>query len=235
MADTVTLRLVRYAGELIQPAQLPIPSARPMPDINANLKKWNVDWDWTKLGEEWTPDEAWRAAIVANGMEPHLKADMSVLEIGPGGGRWTEKLLEYKPSSLIGVDLSPVCIELCTKRFEAHPEASFRANDGKDLSFVESDSIDFVWSFDVFVHMEADVIGEYFAQFARIMRKGAVGVVHYPSIDRAVLEDKMHGWRGQFSSPQMRELVAKHSFTLVHDHFDEHISSGNSSIVVFTN
>lgn len=204
-----------------------------MPSIEQNLTKWNEQWDWTRLGEEWTPDENWRMEIVTNGILRFLEPGMDVLEIGPGGGRWTEHLLGRQPHSLLGVDLSPKCVELCRERFGQYLQARFEANDGRSLSMVEDASIDYAWSFDVFVHMDAPTIHAYLAELKRVMRPGAVAVIHYPSIDRACLEDKYHGWREHYTSQQMRSEIETLGFRLLHDHFDQNISSGNSSIAVF--
>jgi len=166
-------------------------------------------------------------------MDPYLAEGMDVLEIGPGAGRWTVELLKRGAGTLVGVDLSEKCVEMCRKRFADAGNASFRTNDGRDLSFLDDASFDFVWSFDVFVHMEADVIRAYFEGFRRLMRPGAVGVVHYPSIDRAQLENKRQGWRGMFTSKEMVALVDDLGFELLFDYYDPDISATNSSVVIF--
>jgi cyclopropane fatty-acyl-phospholipid synthase-like methyltransferase len=137
---------------------------------------------------------------------------------------------------LVGVDLLEKCVALCRERFAdavSRGTAEFRTNDGQSLGFLADASIDFVWSFDVFVHMEADVIRSYFGQFARVLQPGAVGVIHYPSIDRAQLANTYLGWRGSYASAQMLALVDELGFELLHDHYDPMISSTNTSVIVF--
>ena len=204
-----------------------------MPSIEDNRRRWNEEHDWSRGGEEWTPDEIWRAMVLEYGIDPYLEPGMRVLEIGPGAGRWSAEIVKRGAGRLIGVDLSELCVAMCRKRFAGWPQAEFHQNDGRDLGFLPNASIDFVWSFDVFVHMEADVIRSYFGHFARVLRPGGVGVVHYPSIDRAQLPDAYLGWRGHYTSAQMLELVDEVGFELLHDHYDPMISSTNTSVVVF--
>jgi hypothetical protein len=57
-----------------------------MPSIDENRRRWNEEHDWSRRGEDWTPDEIWRTEVIKYGIEPYLRAGMHVLEIGPGGG-----------------------------------------------------------------------------------------------------------------------------------------------------
>lgn len=204
-----------------------------MPSISDNHRRWNDEHDWSSLGEEWTVHEEWRREIIKYGITPYLRAGMDVLEIGPGGGRWTAALLAHGPRRLVGVELSERCVALCRERFADDARATFVQNDGWSLDALPDAAFDFVWSFDVFVHMEADVIRAYFEGFRRVLRPGATGTIHYPSLDRAPREDPALGWRGRFTSREMHALVDELGLELLHDHYDPHISSANSSAVVF--
>jgi SAM-dependent methyltransferase len=204
-----------------------------LPDIEENRRQWN-EWDWSKLGEEWTPDDPqWKSAILEYALDRHLPERANVLEIGPGGGRWTAELLDRKVHHLIAVDLAERCIDLCRERFAGAPNLELHVNDGRDLSFVPDRSIDFVWSFDVFVHIEAPEVEQYFREFARVMKPGARGSVHYASIDRAQNDDARFGWRANFTSDEMFAILERVGLTLLHDYYEPWISSTNSSIVVF--
>ena len=57
----------------------------------------------------------------------------TILEIAPGFGRFTQYLLPFA-TRLIGVDLSPKCVEACRSRFPDSPQASFLVNDGLSFS-----------------------------------------------------------------------------------------------------
>lgn len=204
-----------------------------MPSREHNREHWE-QWDWSTLGEEWTPaDPRWKAAIVRYSMQPYLRGGETILEIGPGGGRWTAELLRLEPRRIIAVDLTERCIELCRKRFLREPRLELHRNDGRDLSFVADDTIDFIYSFDVFVHVEAPEIDAYFGEFARVLRPGGRAAIHYASLDRAPAGDPRRGWRADFTSVEMHALLAKHGFALVADYYEPWISCANSSVVVF--
>src|SRR5260370_7183854 len=98
-------------------------------DLNArtgravNYAYWQ-GWDWSLQGEEWTPSEEWKSALVAEVMLPNLTAETTILEIGPGAGRWTEALQRIA-RRLILVDLSHRCIELCRRPFQQAGKLQF--------------------------------------------------------------------------------------------------------------
>lgn len=205
-----------------------------MPTRDENRKYWDQEHDWSDLGEVWTPsDPRWKEAILAHGMEPYLERRKEILEIGPGGGRWTEELLKYEPTRLIAVDIAPRCIELCRERFGDHPALELVCNDGQDLGFIGDETIDFIWSFDVFVHVEKPEVAAYFAHFKRVLRPGGIGVVHYATLDRATEDDRKLGWRAEFTSSDMFALLDQHGLQTVQDLYDAHISVANSSVIIF--
>ena len=108
--------------------------------IASNLRTWS-EWDWSKGGEEWTNSQDWKESLVQHVLEPNIPVGSQGLEIGPGGGRWTEFLIQ-RASHLTIVDLTPKCIEVCRARFERATNIEYHVNDGCDLSFIPSQSID---------------------------------------------------------------------------------------------
>ncbi|MFH0946171.1 MAG: class I SAM-dependent methyltransferase, partial [Planctomycetota bacterium] len=114
-----------------------------------------------------------------------------------------------------------------------HPALELVCNDGQDLGFVGDETIDFIWSFDVFVHLEKPEVAAYFAHFKRVLRPGGLGVVHYATLDRAPLAERKVGWRAEFTSGDMFALLKEHGLRIVQDFYDPHISFANSSVIVF--
>ena len=100
---------------------------------------------------------------------PYLSQETTVLEIAPGHGRWTNEMVEHC-ARLILVDVSSSCIEFCKNRFVAYDNMVYIVNDGQMLPGVANASVDFVWSFDSFVHMEIDVIESYLAEIQRVLK-----------------------------------------------------------------
>lgn len=205
-----------------------------MPSIEENRRVWGKAWDWSRRGEEWTPEwEPYKEVILRHTLDRWLGPGRRILEIGPGGGRYTEELLKHDPAEVVLVDLVEVTLDICRERFRAFPRMRYFVNDGKSLPFLAGASIDFVWSFECFVHIEKEAVDAYFAEFRRVLSPGGMGIVHYASVDRAVRQDRFEGWRSNFSSADLQEILVKYGFELVEDHYDPTMLHGNSAVAVF--
>ncbi len=155
-----------------------------MPTTEENQSFWNADYNWEHRGDEWSeawggPQMQWHASIL-----PRIQEFVpcgTILEIGPGYGRWTEFLKDVC-DRLILVDISEECIDACKRRFAAAPHIDSHVNDGKSLDMIPDDSIDFVFSFDSLVHAEEDVIEAYLGQISRKLKKDGVGFVHHSNV-----------------------------------------------------
>lgn len=151
-----------------------------MPSIAANQKMWNETYSWPQHGEEWgAVDKPWGRMLEKHFIEPFVRTDLMVLEIGPGHGRWSE-ILARKAGKLILADLSPNCIAFCREKLKKYPHIEYFVNDGRTLSFLPAASVDLIWSLDAFVHMESDVYEDYFREFTRILKPGGQAVIHHP-------------------------------------------------------
>ena len=155
-----------------------------MPSIAENLKTWNESYSWAGDGEEWSDDfggtEALWWFVIYPRIHRYLPAG-SILEIAPGGGRWTQ-FLKNQCQSFTGVDLSARCVERCKARFASDTHMKFYVNDGTSLDVVPDSSIDFVFSFDALVHVEKDVIEAYLTQLARKLKPDGVGIIHHSNV-----------------------------------------------------
>jgi SAM-dependent methyltransferase len=191
-----------------------------MPELEHNAAVWEVDWDWSQRGDEWsawwggTP-ALWHGALLPR-LHPFLPAG-TVLEIAPGHGRWTQYLKDHG-ERLVLVDLAERCIAACRERFAGESHLEYHVNDGRSLAMVEDGSVDLAFSFDSLVHAEADVIDAYLEQLARKLAPDGVGFVHHsnmgtlrgasrlcrrvperlrrPLVDRGVLVD-IYAWRAE--------------------------------------
>ena len=154
-----------------------------MPTIDANVRGWN-QYDWHKAGEEWSlswgnSELQWHVTIFPR-IARFLPAT-TVLEIAPGFGRWTHYLKDYCRELMV-VDVSPRCIEACRQRFAANSHISYHVNDGKSLSMIPDGSIDFAFSFDSLVHVEAEAMDAYLGELARKLKPDGVGFIHHSNI-----------------------------------------------------
>ena len=152
-------------------------------NVSNNLKIWdNVD-TWIKDGEEWSEhfgstDKLWTKHIY-NEVKGHLCDQKVVLEIAPGRGRLTRKLLEHDIRLSI-LDLSQTCIDRCRERFgDDQKLENCYVGSGSDLKDIETNSIDFVFSFDSFVHMHEEVINRYLGEINRVLELGGHCWIHH--------------------------------------------------------
>ena len=155
--------------------------------IRWNRLMWGNPEIWTLGGDGWDfharycgqPYEAWKDSVVKEFLMPHLAPGIDVLEIGPGQGRWSRYMVE-NARTLALVDLSANCISVCRRRFADCDGAklSFFVNDGSSIPLGDS-SIDLVWSFGTFVHIELPEIDLYLGEIARVLRPGGMFVIHH--------------------------------------------------------
>ena len=152
--------------------------------IQQNLHKWEGH-HWAEDGDEWkgqaercgTTYERWKQSLIDHLLVPHV-VDARVLEIGPGHGRWSSAILTAC-ARLCLVDLSPGCIAFCRRRFEAHANVEYFVTDGHHLPGHLTDAVDFVWSYDAFVHMSGPVIAAYLGEIDRVLVPGGRAIIHH--------------------------------------------------------
>ena len=202
------LVLDQYMRKLEQKNQLPGVSSA---EINEQI--WNR-WDWSKQGEEWTPSEEWKQSVITHIMHKWVQSNASVLEIGPGGGRWTEYLQKLARELTI-VDVAEKCIEICKERFKDCTNITYHVNDGSSLPFLKNDQFDYVWSFDVFVHIDPKSSIRYYEEFSRILKPGGIGIIHHGVDGRSHL-----GWRSRMTKERVVELCEKNGLEVL-DQFDQ--------------
>jgi ubiquinone/menaquinone biosynthesis C-methylase UbiE len=163
----------------------------PSHTIAENMHRWD-NYDWSNRGEEWTAEvkmckgldpNQWKQLLINDMMLKYFKRGSTILEIGPGAGRWTEKLL-LLAKKLILVDISQKCLDICQERFRTYSNIDYFLVERR-LDFIDSASIDYIWSYDVFVHINPSDIEQYIRDFYRILRPGGCAIIHhtgqYPS------------------------------------------------------
>lgn len=143
-----------------------------MPTIQENYIAWNDRYDWPQDGDEWGRfDLPFFQRIRADFFDSFVTSSTAVLEIGPGHGRWTGALAE-RAGRVVLVDISEKNLAYCRERFKKFTSIEYIQCDGASLAGVPDESIDFVWSFNAFVHMEKPVIISYLKEIQRVLRPG---------------------------------------------------------------
>jgi SAM-dependent methyltransferase len=179
---------------------------RNIPGMNSaalNKEIWEA-WNWSAAGDEWSQSNEWKGSLVRNVLQRYVPADCNILEIGPGAGRWTEYLLQ-RAKQYVGIDISSTCVAHCRERFANDSRAIFSVGSGSDLGNVASSAIDAIWSFDVFVHINRSEVEGYVREFARVLRRGGVAVIHHGSLGGAG-----GGWRSNLTGAAMQEIVRQY-------------------------
>lgn len=152
------------------------------------MQKLVLNRGWMEEGYEW-PDQAeacgkpydeWKRSIVSWFILPKLNSSSVYLEIGPGMGRWA--------STIAGI---PQLMWLVEPDAELHPTLQKRChgdgvrivgnNDGDDLPGIPSQSVDFLWSYDVFVHLTRDIANAYLGEIRRVLKVDGMATLHYGS------------------------------------------------------
>jgi ubiquinone/menaquinone biosynthesis C-methylase UbiE len=135
----------------------------------------------------------------------------TICEIAPGYGRWTQYLLR-ECDQYVGVDLASRCVEACRERFSTADHARFEVNDGRSLPMLQDDSVDFVFSFDSLVHVEADVIAKYLVELARVLRRDGIAWLHHSNLGEFSLQARRTAQAEAvaFRSPTLRSWLRKY-------------------------
>ncbi len=126
------------------------------------------------------------------------------LEIGPGGGRFTSLLLP-RTGLLHAADPSEGMLERLRTRFGKMESLRTYITDGMTLPPLKPGSLDFVASFDVFVHFEPRLVFWYLRQIKPLLKAGGLGVIHYASAITPI------GWR-QFEADLEGNVRQRASF-----------------------
>ena len=174
-----------------------------LPGVNsASLNKliWE-SWDWQAQGEEWTPSPEWKQSVVDRVLRPHMPEGGLIVEIGPGGGRWTDELRKLA-SKLVAVDISEECLRVCRERFADSDNIEWLLTPGNELPGVETGSTDAIWSFDVFVHINRTDVEGYASELQRVLKPGGIGVLHHGTTGGA-----SGGWRSNMTAESMSEVL----------------------------
>lgn len=189
--------------------------------VDENRRIWNT-YDWSRRGEEWTDaakeyrgldPSAWKHSLIEGVMRKYVRSGSTTLEIGPGAGRWTEHLVSFV-GTLHLADISEKCLSLCQQRFRGNQNIQYHLIQRDGLSFVPPNSIDCVWSYDVFVHIAPTDIEGYVRDLARVMRPGGVAVIHHSGSYRTA-ELAESSFRSHMNAPLFAHLVREYGLEMI--------------------
>lgn len=157
---------------------------------------------------------------------PYIKSDHDAVEVGPGGGRWTRYLLGFR--KLYTVDYYHQLLAELKKNFNK-PNMVFIKNNGVDFPGVVENSIDYLFSFGTFVHLDIDQIEVYLKNMKSIMKPGANAVIQYS--DKTKIMSQMIDEFSDNTPDKMRQVVLGQGYKILEE---DTTTMWHSSIVRFT-
>ncbi|QDV05091.1 Methyltransferase domain protein [Planctomycetes bacterium Poly30] len=185
--------------------------------------QWNNLWrdqmvTWNKeeaYGNQWgDPDKLdILASVRERFIEPFVTASKTALEIGSGGGRWTQYLLGFHRT--ICVDIHREMFHYLIERFGAIPQLSFCQSDGTGFPGVPARSVDYVFTFGTFVHLDPPLIEGYLNNLRSVLAPGANVVIQYADKDKPMAAE--NSGFAMTTGPIMRGMVEAAGYTIIEE------------------
>jgi ubiquinone/menaquinone biosynthesis C-methylase UbiE len=157
---------------------------------------------------------------------PYVKPGHTAVEIGPGGGRWTRYLLGF--GTVYAVDYHDELLRGLKKNFR-RPNLVFVKNNGCDFPGIAPQSVDYVFSFDCFVHLDTDLIEQYLRSLKIIVKPKSNVVIHYS--DKSKVMAQINNGFSENTPEKMRQMVLSAGFRVVEEDLT---TMWHSSIIRFS-
>jgi len=136
-------------------------------------------------------------------IEPFLGTVDTALDIGAGGGRFTEVLVP-KARRVIASEVAPSMLPHLRARFHGDSHVEYLLLDGRGLRPLPDESVDAVLSYGVFVHLQHWDIFNYLVEIERVLSPGGKAVIQHANTFSTL------GW--QLFLEQMPDQVGHHKY-----------------------
>lgn len=167
------------------------------------------------LGDEWGRKED-VDAIVEGYILPYVTNDSDVAEIGVGGGRLAARVAP-RIRQLYCFDIAVEMLTRAESALRDHRNVQFVLLETPDLGDRFTAYFDFVYSFDVFVHLDLHLMWRYFSEVARVLKEGCRAFVHTTNLgapagwERFARQDAYSVEGHYFVSPEIVGILARHA------------------------
>lgn len=141
-------------------------------------------------GNSWGEPESatWLAPVLREWLLPALVRHGRLCEIGSGGGRWSRYLVRTgKPALLIdGTPASETLIRALPwtddERGSLRTNVEFLALPDGEVPSRYHGTVDYVFTFDTFVHFDLPLLVSYLRSISRVLAPGGVVHLHYADL-----------------------------------------------------
>lgn len=147
----------------------------------------------------------WRESLVAEFLAPRMGAGMTALEVGPGAGDWTERIIGSVQTLLVA-DRRARTLEGIQQRFGHRPDLRVVQILNHRLIDVADGSVDLAYSLDFFPLVDWSVLDEWLGELSRVLRPGGHLVVHHAAMPRRLrtVSPRREQLRATRTSPSSR-------------------------------
>jgi len=201
---------------------------RDVPDLSSTmhvdmLRSWQERDSRLVYGMQWGDPELVPPLLYTRKrfVDPFVVSSKTALEIGPGGGRWTRYLLGF--DRLYVVDYHAELLDELARNISGPIPIR---NNGTDFPGVPEASVDFLFSFGTFVHLDGHIIEQYLANMRPVLAPDADVVLHYTD-KRKVMAQENSGF-ADMDPDRMRLLVTTAGYRIL----DEDVTSMWHSAVI---
>ena len=179
-------------------------------------------------GLEWGDPDVWTPLrfIRDRYVTPFVNPEHVAVDIGCGGGRWTRYLLGFK--TVYAVDYYEELLSEFRKSFLRHRHVKSIKNNGTDFPGIALQSVDYIFSFGCFGHINQTLIEGYLGHIKEILKPGGNVIIHYSDKNKIMAQDA--GFSDN-TPEQMRALVLSRGYTIIQE---DTTTMWNGSIIHFT-
>lgn len=157
---------------------------------------------------------------------PYVSSEHIAVEIGPGGGRWTRYLLGFK--RLYVIDYHSELLEELKKNYRKS-SMQFVKNNGTDFPGIDKESIDYLFSFGTFVHLDTALIKSYLVNMKPIVKYNANIVIQYS--DKTKVMAQFNEGFSDNTPDKMRQIILTAGYKILEEDLT---TLWHSSIIRFT-
>jgi SAM-dependent methyltransferase len=167
------------------------------------------------LGDEWGNLKA-VDQVIKEYIDPYINKQSVVGEIGTGGGRIASKVAG-KTKEFYCFDISSEMLRKAKNSLQNFNNVSYELLDSPQFSSNFVSKFDFVYSFDVFVHLDLHTIWKYLQQFKVILKNKGRVFIHTTNLTapdgwaRFVSQEEYHVEGHYFVTPEVINTLIERS------------------------